>query len=64
MRGLTATLAATAQLAVPVLAAAGGVLFLSETVSARLMLSGLTILGGVGLAILGRARSVRQRTIV
>jgi drug/metabolite transporter (DMT)-like permease len=54
LRGLTATLAATAQLAVPVLAAAGGVLFLSETVSARLVLSGLAILGGVGLAIQGR----------
>jgi drug/metabolite transporter (DMT)-like permease len=60
MRGLTATLAATAQLAVPVLAAAGGVLFLSETVSARLMLSGLTILGGVGLAIFGRTSSIRK----
>lgn len=64
MRGLTATMAATAQLVVPVLAAAGGVLFLSETVSVRLVLSGLTILGGVGLTILGRTRSVRQRTIV
>lgn len=56
LRGITATLAATVQLAVPVLAAAGGVLFLSETVSARLVLSGLAILGGVGLAILGRTR--------
>jgi drug/metabolite transporter (DMT)-like permease len=52
---ITATLAATVQLAVPLLAAAGGVLFLSEAVSARLALSGLAILGGVGLAILGRA---------
>ena len=56
LRGLTATLAATVQLAVPFLAAAGGVLFLSETVSTRLALSGLAILGGVGLAILGRTR--------
>jgi drug/metabolite transporter (DMT)-like permease len=56
LRGITATLAATVQLAVPFLAAAGGVLFLSETVSARLVLSGLAILGGVGLAILGRSR--------
>jgi drug/metabolite transporter (DMT)-like permease len=57
LRGITATLAATVQLAVPLLAAAGGVLFLSETVSARLILSGLAILGGVGLAIMGRTRS-------
>ncbi len=56
LRGITATLAATVQLAVPFLAASGGVLFLSETVSARLVLSGLAILGGVGLAILGRTR--------
>ena len=63
MRGLTATMAATAQLSVPVLAAAGGVFFLSETASARLVFSGLTILGGVGLAIVGRTRSARQRTI-
>ncbi len=57
LRGVTATLAATVQLAVPLLAAAGGVLFLSETVSARLILSGLAILGGVGLAIMGRTGS-------
>lgn len=57
LRGITATLAATVQLAVPLLAAAGGVLFLAETVSPRLLLSGLAIMGGVGLAILGRTRS-------
>ncbi|MSN26511.1 MAG: EamA family transporter [Geobacter sp.] len=57
LRGITATLAATVQLAVPLLAAAGGVLFLAETVSIRLVLSGLAILGGVGLAIIGRTRS-------
>lgn len=56
LRGITATLAATVQLAVPCLAAAGGVLFLSETLSARLVLSGLAILGGIGLAIIGRTR--------
>ena len=56
LRGITATLAATVQLAVPFLAAAGGVLFLSETISARLVLSGIAILSGVGLAILGRTR--------
>jgi drug/metabolite transporter (DMT)-like permease len=64
MRGLTAILAATTQLAVPVLAAVGGVLFLSERISVRLMFFGLIVLGGVGLAILGRTRSVRQKTIV
>ena len=57
LRGMTSTLAATVQLVVPLLAATGGVLFLSESVSARLVLSGLWILGGVGLAIVGRSRT-------
>jgi drug/metabolite transporter (DMT)-like permease len=56
LRGLTATRAATVQLAVPVLAALGGVLFLSERVSLRLLLAGLLILGGVGLSLAGRGR--------
>ncbi len=57
LRGLTAIRAAIVQLAVPALAAAGGVAFLSERVSLRLVLSGLLILGGVALAIAGRSRS-------
>lgn len=54
LRGLTATRAATVQLSVPALAAAGGVLFLAEHVSIRLIASALMILGGVGLALVGR----------
>ncbi|MEO1386453.1 MAG: DMT family transporter [Cyanobacteria bacterium J06634_6] len=54
LRGLTATRAATVQLSVPVLAALGGILFLQETLSVRLMLASLMILGGVGSAVLGR----------
>jgi drug/metabolite transporter (DMT)-like permease len=57
LRGLTAIRAATVQLAVPILAACGGVLFLSERVSLRLLLSAALILGGIGLALAGRARS-------
>jgi drug/metabolite transporter (DMT)-like permease len=48
--GLTATRAATVQLAVPILAAVGGVALLSEEMSLRLFVSGLLILGGVALA--------------
>ena len=48
---LTATRAATLQLAVPVLAAIGGVTVLSEAVSLRLVISAVVILGGVGLAL-------------
>ena len=65
LRGLTAIRAATVQLAVPVLAAAGGVLVLGERVTMRLVLAALLILGGVGLAIAGlgaRAAGVRAAT--
>jgi drug/metabolite transporter (DMT)-like permease len=54
LRGLTATRAATVQLAVPVLAAVGGVILLSETITLRLILSSVLILGGIGLALVGR----------
>jgi drug/metabolite transporter (DMT)-like permease len=48
---LTATRAATVQLAVPLLAALGGVVFLSEAINLRLVISAVVILGGVALAI-------------
>jgi drug/metabolite transporter (DMT)-like permease len=51
---LTATRAATLQLTVPVIAALGGVAFLAETISARLALASLLVLGGVALAIFER----------
>jgi drug/metabolite transporter (DMT)-like permease len=53
---LTATVAATVQLAVPVLAAAGGVALLGERVTARLVLASVAILGGVGLALAFRGK--------
>lgn len=56
LTGLTATSAASVQLAVPVLAAAGGVALLGETLTARLALSAVVILGGVGLALTRTAR--------
>jgi drug/metabolite transporter (DMT)-like permease len=62
LRGLTATRAATVQLAVPVLAAVGGVLFLSERISLRLLLAGVVILGGVALALSRRSRPARLKT--
>jgi drug/metabolite transporter (DMT)-like permease len=58
LRGLTATRAATVQLCVPVLAALGGVIFLSEDISMRLLLSAVMVLGGVGLAVVGREHLV------
>ena len=58
--GLTATLAATVQLSVPVLAAGGGVLFLSERVTYRLAVASVLILGGVALTL--RPRRPQSRS--
>ena len=62
LKGLTATRAATVQLLVPVLAALGGVMLLSEVISLRLILSAMMILGGVGLALAGRRYSIQTKT--
>ena len=56
LRGLTATRAALVQLSVPPLAAAGGVLLLGEVLSARLLVAGALVLGGIALAVAGRRR--------
>ncbi len=49
--GLTPTRAATVQLSVPVIAALGGVVFMTEPVSARLVVASIVVLGGVYLTI-------------
>jgi len=54
LRDLSATTAGIVQLAVPALAAAGGVLLLGERPTARLVVAGGLILGGVALAVAGR----------
>ena len=63
LKGLTATRAATIQLAVPLLAATGGALLLSEGFTTRLLISAILILGGVGAALAGRARTTRPAAI-
>lgn len=50
----TATRAAALQLSVPVIAAAGGIVFLGETAGIRLALATAMILGGIGIGILGK----------
>ena len=57
IRGLKATQAATVQLSVPVIAAAGGIVFLGETLSARLLVASLAILGGVALVVIDKPTS-------
>ncbi len=49
---LMATHAATVQLSVPVLAALGGIAFLGEPITLRLILASIAILGGIALVIL------------
>ena len=51
---LKATSASTVQLSVPVIAALGGVLFLGEAVTLRLVLASVAILGGIALVIVNR----------
>lgn len=56
---LKALQAAALQLTVPVIAAIGGALLLGEHVTSRLVVSSALILGGVGLALGGRAIRAR-----
>jgi drug/metabolite transporter (DMT)-like permease len=50
------TSAATVQLSVPVIAALGGVIFLNEPITLRLVISSVAILGGVALVIFYKQR--------
>jgi drug/metabolite transporter (DMT)-like permease len=59
--GLTTTQAAVVQLSVPVIAAFGGVVFVSEAITLRLALSAIFILGGILLVVLGRYYFVQSR---
>lgn len=51
---LKASAAATVQLSVPVLAAAGGIAFLGEPITLRFALASVAVLGGIALVILER----------
>ena len=53
---LKATQAATVQLSVPVIAALGGIVFLGETLTLRLILASTAVLGGITLVILERRK--------
>ena len=59
LRDHSATSAALVQLIVPVLAGLGGVVFLSEQPTMRLLLSSLMIIGGVALALIDHENSLR-----
>lgn len=57
---LKSTTAATVQLSVPVIAALGGLLFLGEALTLRLLLASAAILGGIALVILTRNSALPQ----
>ncbi|MBW2704512.1 MAG: DMT family transporter [Deltaproteobacteria bacterium] len=52
--GLTATRAATVQLSVPVIAAFGGILVLSELITLRLLVASAATLGGIAIVLAQR----------
>lgn len=52
--GLSSTQAAVLQLSVPVIAALGGVIFVSEAITIRLTISAAMVLGGVLMVVLGK----------
>jgi len=52
LRGLKATSAATVQLSVPVITAVGGIVFLGEAISLRLLITSAAILGGIALVVI------------
>lgn len=54
LRGLAATHAASVQLSVPVIAAAGGAVLLGEPVTQRLVFASVAILGGIAGVVLSR----------
>ncbi len=59
--GLSTTQAAVVQLSVPVIAALGGVIFVSEAVTLHLTVSATIILGGILIVVLGKYYFVQLR---
>ncbi len=61
---LKATNAATVQLSVPVIAALGGIAFLGEPITLRLVLASVAILGGIALVILEKQHANGTQQVV
>lgn len=62
LKGLSATQAAVIQLSVPIIAAIGGVIFVAEPITYRLMISSLVVLGGILTVVIGRYYSINAAT--
>lgn len=61
--GLSSTQAAVLQLSVPVIAALGGIIFVSEAVTFRLTISAAMVLGGILIVVLGKYYSTQNNTV-
>lgn len=59
--GLSSTQAAVLQLSVPVIAAFGGVIFVAETITIRLTISAILVLGGIFMVVIGKYYFTRLR---
>jgi drug/metabolite transporter (DMT)-like permease len=59
--GLSSTQAAVIQLSVPVIAAIGGVIFVSETISIRLVISATIVLSGILMVVLGKYYFIQKQ---
>jgi drug/metabolite transporter (DMT)-like permease len=57
---LRAASAASVQLIVPVLAAAGGILFLREAITLRFLFASVAVLGGIALVVIERRGRIRK----
>jgi drug/metabolite transporter (DMT)-like permease len=64
LKDITATQAAVSQLAVPVIAALGGVIFMSEVISLRLTVAAFMILGGIFMVVIGRVIFIEKETSI
>ncbi len=62
LKGLSATQAAVIQLSVPIIAAIGGVIFVAEPITYRLVISSLVVLGGILTVVIGRYYSINTAT--
>jgi drug/metabolite transporter (DMT)-like permease len=60
LRQLPAMRAAVVQLSVPVIAAAGGLVFLAEPITLRLMISAAAVLGGIALVLMERGARINE----
>lgn len=56
---LTAIQAGVFQLTVPLIAALGGIVFVGESLTVRLVLAGMLLLGGIGLVLWGKRQPAR-----